>query len=679
MRKLLLVTSLLLVSIFSVSAQQRSSGIIPVPAQEEWAEGKLTVPSKLSFNCNFSGGDLDDITYWMKRTTGGISPFEYQQVKAGKKALLRLNITKKGAAESYELKISEKSITVNAADKAGVLYALQSLSQLATNFAMEIPYVTIKDQPRFGYRGLMIDVARNFRSIDFIKKQLDMMTYYKLNKFHWHLTDDPGWRIEIKKYPELTQQTAYYPYPTMFDWREDGMRYCKKDDPGATGGFYTQEEIKDLVEYARKLNIEVIPEIDMPSHARSVLSVFPEMTCSGRPFESNIFCVGNEQTFTFLEDVYAEIMELFPSQYVHVGGDEVYKGVWAECSKCQKRMADEGLKDVNELQSYIVKRIDKFLIGKKHKLIGWDEILDGGLASGATVMSWRGEAGGIEASKQGKKAIMTPEYYCYIDGFQDDPSKEPESSGLYLPLERVYSYNPAPESLGSDITKNILGVQGNLWGERIASDQHAEKMLWPRTLAIAEVAWSPDAKKSYKQFRANTLEALEWLQKQGYSTFDLKSEVGERPEYFEVVNALSTGKKVITPESDQEIPDFSRLTDGHQGGWNVNSGRWVWLHSSRSDFAVDLGRVQPVNFVSICLTQTVWRDIYLPEEIEIYASDDNRTYTLLKRIENTVPNTIKPNEYIKFAWGGSCNARYIRLKAISSSARFFSADEIIVR
>lgn len=676
MRKLFFITFFFFISLLSITAQEKNTGIIPVPAHVEWRDGLLTVPSKVTFSTNFSGSDLEDITDWMNRTAKGISPFDFQQVKPSKKPMLTLNMTPKGIAESYELSITPKAIIVNATDKAGVFYALQSLSQLAMHYSMKIPQMTIKDQPRFEHRGLLIDVARNFRNIDFIKKQLDMMAYYKLNIFHWHLTDDPAWRIEIKKYPELTEQAAYYPYPNLFEWWRGGQSYCKKDDPKATGGFYTQEEIKDVVEYARKLNITVIPEIDLPSHSSAALSVFPEMTCKG---VGGIYCVGNEQTYTFLENVLTEVMELFPSKYIHIGGDEVYKGIWTECSKCQKRMADEGLKDGNELQSYMIKRIDKFLTNKGRNSIGWDEILHGGLAPGATVMSWTGEHGGIEASKQGKKAIMTPEYYCYIDGFQDNPSREPESSGLYLPLERVYSYNPAPESLGSDVTKNILGVQANLWGERIATDQHAEKMLWPRTFAIAEVAWSPNAKKSYEQFKVNALEMLDRMEKLGYSTFDLKNEVGERPEYFEKVNALSTNKKVIYPESDKEAMEFSKLTDGIQGGWNINNDRWVRLHSKQSDVAIDLGGVQPVKSITICFSQTVWRSIFLPEEIEIYASDDNKSYTLVKKIHNDVSSTFKQNEYIKYTWKGQLNARYIRVKAIAASEKYFITDELIVR
>lgn len=417
-------------------------------------------------------------------------------------------------AEGYTLSITPDALTIQAKTTEGAFWAFMTLRQLMpaeaqrpmplAGASISIPCALIKDVPRFAYRGLHLDVARHFFPVDFIKKYLDLMAFYKLNTFHWHLTDDQGWRIEIKKYPKLHEVAAYRKqtlkgHLDITPWQFDGQSY---------GGYYTQEQIKDIVAYARQRHITIIPEIELPGHCIAALAAYPQLSCSGGPYEtktawgywSDIYCAGNEETFIFLQDVLTEVLELFPSKYIHIGGDEALKKQWQKCSKCQKRIKDEHLKDEHELQSYVIARIEKFLNDKGRTIIGWDEILDGGLAPNATVMSWRGTQGGIKAAQLQHPVIMTPCDRLYFCAYQSHASTEPLANGWYLPLEKVYSYEPVPAELDEKQACCILGAQACMWTEYIAIPEHVEYMLFPRLTALAEVVWTPAHQKNYDDF-----------------------------------------------------------------------------------------------------------------------------------------------------------------------------------
>ena len=428
--------------------------------------------------------------------------------------------------EAYQLKVLPQEIIISASSESGVFYGIQSLLQLVTS-GMVVPSVTVSDAPRFAYRGVHLDVSRHFYSVDFVKKHLDMMAHLKINRFHWHITDGPGWRLEIKKYPLLTQVAAWRTHQSWKDWWATNPRKYTDIRSGekAYGGFYTQKEAREIVQYAAERHITVIPEIEMPGHSEEVLAVYPQLACTGKPYTQSEFCIGNEQTFTFLQHVLKEVMTIFPSEYIHIGGDEADKSHWKKCPKCQARMKKEGLKDENELQSYLIKRIEKFLNKHNRKLLGWDEILEGGLAPEATVMSWRGEGGGISAAKSGHDAIMTPGEYMYFDTYQANPDSQPEAIGGFLPLEKVYSYNPVPKDLTADETLHILGVQSNLWTEYIGSEQHADYMLYPRVLALSEVAWTNSGNKEWNDFKRRANQKIPFLQRKGINTFTLSDEV----------------------------------------------------------------------------------------------------------------------------------------------------------
>jgi hexosaminidase len=367
-----------------------------------------------------------------------------------------------------------------------------------------IPAVEIRDAPRFPYRGLLVDVARHYYPPAFIKTVIDLLALYKLNTLHLHLTDDQGWRLEIKKYPRLTEIGA---------WRKETIVGQHFDpyvgDSTPHGGFYTQDQIRDLVAYAAARQITILPEIEMPGHAQAALAAYPELSCTGGPFEvstkwgthENIYCP-SERTFAFLEDVLVEVMQLFPSRYIHIGGDEVPKKQWKESPVAQEVIRREGLADEEGLQSYFIRRIERFLIAHQRKLIGWDEILEGGLAPEATVMSWRGDAGGIEAVRQGHDVIMTPANRTYFDYYQGDATVEPLAIGGFLPIDSVYAFEPVPLELTAEQARHVLGAQGNVWTEYIATPDHLEYMLLPRMLALSEVLWSPKEARSWRGFVA---------------------------------------------------------------------------------------------------------------------------------------------------------------------------------
>ncbi|MDR2622504.1 MAG: beta-N-acetylhexosaminidase [Dysgonamonadaceae bacterium] len=422
-------------------------------------------------------------------------------------------------AEGYKLSVKPNIILLEAQTPRGIFYGMQTLRQLlphqierpySSNAAWAIPCVEIEDYPRFVHRGLMLDACRHFQPKAFVMKFIDMLAYHKMNTFHWHLTEDQGWRIEIKKYPRLQQISAFrnrtlkgsYTSPEKRQW--DNTRY---------GGFYTQEDIKEVIAYAQKRFITIIPEVEMPGHAIAALAAYPELSCTGGPFEveglwgvfDDIYCP-KEETFTFLQNVLSEVMDLFPSEYIHIGGDEAPKKRWKHCAHCQELIKKEGLKNEHELQSYFIKRIEKFVESKGKHIIGWDEILEGGLAPNATVMSWRGEEGGIEAAKQNHDVIMTPNTYVYLDYYQANPKTEPLAIGGYLPLWKTYSFNPTPAALSPEEAKHILGIQGNIWTEYISTTEYVEYMAFPRGAAVAETGWSPDAKKNYTDFKARMIQ-----------------------------------------------------------------------------------------------------------------------------------------------------------------------------
>ena len=552
--------------------------------------------------------------------------------------------------------------------------------QPASTGSYSVPSVEIEDTPRFAYRGLMLDVSRHFSTKEFIKKQIDALAYYKINRLHLHLTDAAGWRLEIKKYPLLTDFAAWRTDPTWKKWWNGGRKYLRYDEPGASGGYYTQDDIREILEYARQHYITMIPEIEMPSHSEEVLAAYPQLSCSGEPYKNSDFCVGNEETFTFLENVLTEVMELFPSEYIHVGGDEAGKSAWKTCPKCQKRMKDEHLANVDELQSYLIHRIEKFLNNHGRRLLGWDEILQGGIAPNATVMSWRGEEGGIAAVTSGHHAIMTPGAYCYLDSYQDAPYSQPEAIGGYLPLKKVYAYDPVPASLTAEQAKLVYGVQGNLWVEYIPTPEHVEYMIYPRMLALAEVAWSAPERKSWPDFHTRALSAVADLPKKGYHPFDLSKEIGSRPESLQPVSHLALGKKVTYNSSyspHYPAQGNTALTDGIRGDWTYGDGSWQgFISDNRLDVTIDMEKETPIHSIM----QVVGAEVFLPETVIISISDDGINFTELQKQHFEVSKET-PIRFTDISWQGEAKGRYVRYQAQAGSefGGWIFTDEIIVK
>lgn len=417
----------------------------------------------------------------------------------------------------------------------------------------------IKDEPRFPYRGLHLDVSRHFFNTDYVKKQIDLVATYKINRLHWHLTDGAGWRLEIPGYPRLTEFAAWRKAANLQDWGKYDHRFCEKNEEGAYGGYYTEADVREVLEYARLRHVTVIPEIEMPGHSGEVLAAYPQLSCTGKPYTSGEVCIGNEETFKFFEDVLDEVIRLFPSRYIHIGGDEASRRHWKTCPKCQKRMKEEGLKDESELQSYMIARIEKYLNDKGREIIGWDEILDGGLAPNATVMSWRGTEGGIAAARMGHYAIMTPESHCYLDHYQDDPETQPLAFGACVPIGQTYSYDPAPDSLGTDICKYILGVQGNVWAEYLPTYEHAEYMIYPRIIALAEVGWTPVKNKHPESFKRRINNEIRHIKAKGYNPFTLS-------ELVQTSQTVDYAKKriMLSLTSEKHPIDIRYTTDGSE-------------------------------------------------------------------------------------------------------------------
>jgi hexosaminidase len=427
--------------------------------------------------------------------------------------------------EGYLLTVDKKGVLIEAPARAGIFNGMQTLRQLlpaeifseaaSPGIQWALPCVEIKDLPRFKWRGMHLDVARHFMPVEFIKKYIDLIAIQKMNRLHLHLTDDQGWRVEIKEYPKLAEISA---------WRDETIVGHYRDEPrifdgSIHGGFYTHDELREMVSYATERFVTIVPEIEMPGHGQAALAAYPEISCTGGPFKvstfwgirEEVYCAGNEKTYEFMENVLGEVLELFPSEYIHIGGDECPKDRWEKCPMCQAMISQEGLQDEHELQSYFVPRIEKHLTTNNRRLIGWDEILEGGLAPNATVMSWRGEEGGIAAGREGHDVVMTPYGYTYFDYYQADPENEPLAIGGFLPIDTVYSYDPVPAELDEQHRHHILGVQGQVWTEYLSTPEKVEYMAFPRACAMAEIGWTPADQKDYELFSSTLRRHLKRL------------------------------------------------------------------------------------------------------------------------------------------------------------------------
>jgi len=541
---------------FSASAQMPIPALIPAPQTLEPGTGAfaITAQTRLAILT-----PVTDVRRMVMENLPGVPASDAP--KLTKAITVRLAPVPGVGPEGYDLIVTPTGITLTAPEAAGLFYGLQTMRQLMpvvkTVRGQSIPSLHIRDQPRFGWRGLMLDVSRHFFDKQFVKRYIDQIAQYKFNVFHWHLTDDQGWRIQINSLPRLTEVGAWRPARTGGRWGD--IENAQPGEAPSYGGFYTQDDIREVVQYAQDRHITIVPEIDMPGHMLAAIAAYPNLACGKKQvlvptngkfyrLEDNNLNPCNDSTYLFIDKVLTEVAQLFPGPYIHVGGDEAYKGFWATCEECKATMAGNNLKTVEELQSYFIGRVEKIVQSKGKKLIGWDEILEGTgstvpLAADATVMSWRGMKGGIEAAKQGHPVIMTPSQFCYLDLYQGEPSAEPSTYGL-VRLSTSYAFEPVPDSVRADL---ILGGQGNLWTESVPNIRHAEYMIWPRAFALSEVLWSPKSQRNWPDFM-NRVEAH-------FKRFDVQDVNYARSVYNPIVTLKKHPMGMTQVMLSHELPD----------------------------------------------------------------------------------------------------------------------------
>ncbi len=639
--------------------------------------------------------------------------------------------------EGYKLTVTPGRVLAEAATTRGLFYAAQTMRQLlpvGQSATATMPACAITDKPRFGYRGLHLDVSRNFMPVSFVKKYIDLMAMHKQNTFHWHLTDDQGWRIEIKKYPKLTQIGSKRAETVIGQYFQN---YPQQYDNKPVGGFYTQDEIRDVVRYAQSRFVTIVPEIEMPGHALGALAAYPELGCEPtKAYQvatkwgvfDDVFCP-SEKTFGFLQDVLTEVIALFPGKYIHIGGDECPKTAWKNSAFCQELMKKNNLKDEHELQSYFIRRIEKFVTSKGRAIIGWDEILEGGLAPNATVMSWRGTEGGIAAAKQKHTVVMTPTGTCYMDYYQGNPATEPLAIGGYLPLDRVYAYEPMPTELSPAEQKYVLGVQGNIWTEYTPTPEAVEYMVFPRAIAIAEIGWMQAGPHNFEDFAQRLKNHLPRLTGVNYAKrlFDITASTqpndqgqiqvvlkkldsdsrifytltGKEPndrstEYIGPITLSKTttiramtqtggsptggqltqtftlhkGKNkpytyAVAPGQNSD-PKSAKLTDGVRGDTPRDRRQWVNFYGSDMDLTLDLGDVMSVTKVSLNFLKVILEKGFPPNSVEIALSKDGNDFK--EAIAQPVKYELTgPWDFLPVvADFKTARARYVRIRAKSA-------------
>lgn len=640
MRNLQTAILLFLISSIAAYSQAGPQDIIPIPAETEMREG-IYVPVP-------DGSDIR---------------ISLTDKKFAKRAQTLPDFARDAA---YELDITRKGIEIKALSDRGAFYARKTLEQML-EISDTLSQCIVFDYPRFPHRGLMLDVSRNFRSKDFILKQIDVMASLKMNTLHFHLTNSAGWRIEMENYPALNTEGSYRLGYTYKEWEKLGRKFLPKGAENACGGYYTKEELKEIVEYAAQRHINVMPEIEMPGHCMEVVHAYPELSClsadGSHPVYGFDVCPSADETYRFFEGVLDEILEIFPSEYIHLGGDEAVKRNWHTCPRCKAKMEQEGMQSVDELQAALMKHMEKYLAAKGRRLVGWDEILDGGLPPQATVMSWRGVSGGLKAISMGHDVIMSPNTHCYLDFYQDAPAFEPEAIGGYLPLSQVYSYDPVSRIPEED-AHHVLGVQGNLWTEYIFTEQQFEYMLYPRSFAIAEIGWSPKERKDYSGFKERTTLLTDVMKGKGYNVFDIRKEYGPRRESLTEGNHLAAGKPLtynIKDSSPYIASGPQSLADGRYGNW-VYGDRWMGFRND-IDVTIDLGETTPVHYV----TATFWHhppySVGLPQRIEVWLSDDGENWTLAGTFESEMMKEISRTLHVQIGGPVSASGRYLRYKA----------------
>lgn len=734
----------------SLFAQDSNMNIIPAPVSYKANAGKFLLNDKTKIALNDSG-ELNSAHFFNEylKNVYGFTLGIITKAKAPSNCILlstRRFIQAPANDGRYTLNISPKNISIVGDSYQGTFYGIQTLLHMlppAVQNEYPLACASIEDYPRFKYRGMHLDVGRHFFPVDFIKKYIDYIALYKMNTFHWHLTEDQGWRIEIKKYPKLTSVGGFRNGTII------GRHPGTGNDSIRYGGFYTQDEIREVIKYAADRFITVIPEIELPGHSSAAIAAYPELSCfpdeptkpaansvwsgsrQGKQVQQawgiyeDVFCP-SEYTFTFLENVLDEVIQLFPSEYIHIGGDECPKESWKRSSFCQQLIKEKGLKDEHGLQSYFIQRIEKYINSKGKKIIGWDEILEGGLAPNATVMSWRGEQGGIAAAKQDHNVIMTPGNYVYFDHAQSK-NEDSLTIGGYLPVEMVYDYEPIPKELNSAEVKHVLGAQANVWTEYMKNERKVEYQVFPRMSALSEVLWSPKEKRYYSDFEKRLVNEFKRynLWKTNYSTtyYDIKSTLSpatprgvlwtleskstapvyitnnvtnaglkyDRPvvingsgnytvslvDHNKIIDSLgqnfyfnkATGKKIslAIPPSERYPGNGGAfgLVNGVKSEKGFSSNEWLGWNNNNLNAFIDLGNVQQVSKVSIDVWKQERSQIFLPKSVQVYASTDGNNWNNSVS-QHMADKPYNDNRKITITFNQAVEARYVKVIAINN-------------
>ncbi|TAJ11343.1 beta-N-acetylhexosaminidase [Marinilabiliaceae bacterium JC017] len=702
--------------------KKKELNIIPIPAKIVQNEEIFTFSANTTIQINSPQllAGIEVFQSRMKSISGKELPIA-NELKEASKNTIQIQLKSDLPEEGYELDIDANRIKISASTPNGVFYAFQTILQLCPaevfspetndNFQFKLPGLKIEDQPQFKWRGMMLDVSRHFYSKEEVLKLIDQLAQHKINVFHWHLVDDQGWRIEIKKYPKLAKIGAWRVDREHLPWNSRPLQ--KQGENATYGGYYTQEEIKEVVKYASKRFITVVPEIEMPGHTTSSLAAYPEFSCTDGPFSvipggiwpiTDIYCAGKEETFAFLEDVLTEVMSLFPSKYIHIGGDEANKKEWKKCANCQARIKNEKLTNEHELQSYFIKRIERFISDNGRILLGWDEILEGGLAPGATVMSWRGFEGGIEAAMMGHDVVMTPTSHCYLDYYQGPMNMEPEAFNGYIPLHKTYSFNPVPDELTDEEALHILGGQGNLWTEHVPVANHMYYMTFPRMAAISEALWSPLQKRNWSNFiqrlenhfKVYDIQGINYAKSIYTVEFDtqfdetskkvkieLKTEAPGKDIYYTLDGTIPNQTSIMyekpfvldesteikaqvyeenQPKGDLVVKDIKMhkgiaksikylcpysekfpgsgkytLNNCLRGSKNFNDKKWLGYEGNNLEIVYDLNQIEEINKVLVGCLHNVDSWIFLPKEINVWASNDGKTFNHIAKTTNELP------------------------------------------
>ncbi len=647
--------------------------LLPMPRSVEWGRGTFRTDRPFAV-VNGAGREGEPLLRF----------FAGDAVREG--AARRVEIYRREVGpspEAYRLDIGPDTLRVYAAGRLGLLRAAQTLAQLRGRKGLAC--VRVDDAPEMAWRGLMIDVSRHFFPLTFLERQIDLMARCKLNRLQLHLTDAAGWRMEIKRYPLLTQVGAWRTEASWKTWwNEGGRRYASPRTPGAYGGYYTQEELRRLVAYAEARGVTVVPEIEMPAHSEEVLTAYPELSCTHEPYRQADFCPGNEETFVFLENVLREVMEVFPSVYIHLGGDEAGKASWRECPLCRAKAQELGLDSTDGLQDYLMARMGGYLAQHGRQMAGWDEAASTQLPAGAVITVWRGRDEAARAVGAGQQVVLCPGSHCYLDFYQDAPPSQPEAIGGFTPASKVYAFDPAgflPDSLAH----GLLGVQGNLWTEYVATPSHAEYMLYPRAWALAEVGWTGRRRGTWTDFRRRAVDYARQLRREvELEAFDLRGERGERPEALHAVEHLGRGAAVtyaLPYHPRYAAAGDAALTDGLRGGWSHGDGRWQgFIRGRRLDVTLDLGRVVEVRSVACDFLQSVGAEIYFPSSFRVSLSADGETFTEVHNAPFLPHSDPRPAVRTEQWKSRPRRARYVRVEATPDArGGWVFADEVVVR